>query len=126
VTALAVLLGSAVGAPVRRIIDHLVTQRFGGWFPWGTFAINVSGSFILGVALGLGSRTSGGTSAWWIALVGTGFCGGFTTFSTFAYESVRLSEEVHIRSAFLNVATSVVVGLGAVVLGWSLATGIVR
>jgi fluoride exporter len=121
-TVLAVFLGSALGASARRIVDHSVTRLAGGRFPWGTLVINVSGSLILGVVLGLSARTTSATALWWTVLLGTGFCGGFTTFSTFAFETVRLSEENRSRGAVTNVAMSVVFGLAAVAAGWQLAT----
>jgi CrcB protein len=73
-TYLLVALGSAVGAPVRYLMAHFLDGRL----PWGTIAVNVSGSFLLGLFGALTLSTSGE------ALLGTGFCGGFTTYSAFA------------------------------------------
>src|SRR6478735_1038782 len=117
-TALLVVLGGAAGAPARWWLDQVVPQRPDG-VPWGTVIINVLGSFVLGVLLG---ATAGAHLAVdpWVALVGTGFCGAFTTFSTFGFETVRLVEEGAHRQAALNVATSLAVGLGAAALGWEL------
>lgn len=110
----AVMFGAALGAPSRWLLDRFVVKRYGGPFPLGTFVINVLGSFVLGLILGAGAAEPV------VALLGTGFCGGFTTFSTFGFEAVRLAEQGDSRRAFGYVAASVVVGLMAALLGWSL------
>ena len=80
-TALLVALGAALGAPLRyAVASHLDADRF----PRGTLAVNVAGSFLLGLVVAAGA--SGG----WLALLGTGFCGGFTTYSAFAVQTHRL------------------------------------
>lgn len=113
-----VMLGAAVGAPSRWGVDRYLQRRHPSLFPWGTFAVNMLGSFLLGVVLGAAAPAS------LAALLGTGFCGGFTTFSTFSFEAVRLTEEGHSRHAALYVGASLVVGLGAATLGWWLGAGI--
>ena len=110
-TLLLVLLGGAVGAPTRYLTDVAVQRLHRTSFPWGTWAVNVVGSFVLGVV-------AVGTSTWMQTLVGTGFCGALTTFSTFGYETVRLSEEGETATAAANVVGSLVVGLLAAALGW--------
>ena len=117
-TALLVLLGGALGAPTRWYVDQLVQARHDSVFPWGTFVINVGGSFVLGTLLG-GASTGLATHPW-VPLLGTGFCGAFTTFSTFGFETVRLAEEGSYDVAARNVAASLVVGLAAAALGWEL------
>lgn len=117
-TALLVLLGAAVGAPSRWLLDQAVQGRHRGAFPVGTLVINVLGSLLLGVLLGAEASGSAGPSL--VALAGTGFCGGFTTFSTFGYETVRLAEEGSYRAALTNVGASLVAGLLAAYAGWSL------
>jgi CrcB protein len=112
-----VLLGGAIGAAVRYLTDVSVQRRHSTEFPWGTITVNVAGSFVLGVVAASGS-------AWVLALVGTGFCGAFTTFSTFGYESVRLREHGETGLALANVAGSVAAGVGAAVLGWWLGTSL--
>lgn len=112
------MVGAAVGAPTRWLVDQYVQTRHDSVFPWGTFVINVVGSLLLG-ALQAGAATGAVTSAA-LVLLGTGFCGGFTTFSTFGYESVRLIQVGSTRQAALNVVGSVVVGLAAAVAGWAL------
>jgi CrcB protein len=89
-------------------------------FPWGTFAVNVAGSFILGATAGAVGAAGG--PAWVLVLVGTGFCGSLTTFSTFAFETVRLAEAGALRAAALNVTASLLVGTAACLGGWALAT----
>ncbi len=90
-TVLLVLLGGAVGAPLRYLADLVVQSRHDSVFPWGTFSVNAVGSLILGATAG-GVATTGGPE-WVLTLVGTGFCGALTTFSTFGFETVRLAEE---------------------------------
>lgn len=111
-TLLLVMLGAAAGAPCRWLLDRAVQARHDSTFPWGTFVINVLGSLALGVVLGAGA------SRQMVLLLGTGFCGGFTTFSTFGYETVRLAEEGSGAVGLLNVAASLVVGLAAAYCGW--------
>jgi CrcB protein len=110
-TILVVILGAALGAPARYLLDRAVQARHGSLFPWGTFAVNVVGSFILGALAGASP------SAWVTYLVGTGFCGALTTYSTFGYETVRLVQEGAARLALLNALASIAVGLAAAYLG---------
>lgn len=118
-TLLLVMVGAAVGAPSRWLLDRFVQSRHDSVFPWGTFTINVLGSLLLGVLLGLRAPSE-------VALLlGTGFCGGFTTFSTFGFETVRLAEEGSSATALLNVAASLAVGLLAAFAGWYLGQGLV-
>src|SRR3954469_11127211 len=81
-------LGSAVGGVLRYYLGRWVDARFGGTgFPWGTFAINVSGSFVLGVIALFVTERLPPEYRWAYLLLGTGLCGGFTTFSTFEWET---------------------------------------
>ena len=115
-TVVLVLLGGAVGAPLRYLTDLVVQSRHDTVFPWGTLTVNVAGSLLLG---GLASGVSNaGAPAWLLSLAGTGFCGALTTFSTFGFETVRLVEDGSWVEALLNVAASVVLGLAAVSAGW--------
>lgn len=109
----AVLLGGAIGSTLRYLTDLIVQSRHASLMPWGTFSVNVIGSFVLGMVAAADS--SSGTA---YALWGTGFCGGLTTFSTFSFETVRLGERGALQIAALNVALSLLVGLAAVCLGW--------
>lgn len=121
-TVLAVLLGGAIGAPVRYLADLLVQSRHDGVFPWGTFSVNVAGSLVLGVTAA--AVVEVGSPPWVLALVGTGFCGALTTFSTFGYETVRLLEEGSVQAAAANGVASIVVGLGACAGGFALAAAV--
>jgi fluoride exporter len=119
-TALLVIAGAAVGAPTRYLTDLLIQSRHRSRMPWGTLAVNAAGSFVLGLIAGL---ASGGTlPAWVLTLVGTGFCGALTTFSTFSYETLRLLDEARWRTATLNVVGSLAAGLTACALGWWIGT----
>ena len=115
-TVLVVLVGGAVGAPLRYLLDLLVQSRHASVFPWGTYTVNVAGSLILGLVAGAVSAADG--PGWVLTLVGTGFCGALTTFSTFGFETVRLIQEDYRRPAAVNAVGSVVVGVLAASLGW--------
>lgn len=104
-------------------MDGFVQARHDSVFPWGTFTVNVLGSFALGLVLNAG--VEGETTVTLVALVGTGFCGAFTTFSTFSYESVVLAEEGSSRLAVANVLASVVAGLVAAFAGWAISSALV-
>ncbi|MGN6244858.1 MAG: fluoride efflux transporter CrcB, partial [Motilibacteraceae bacterium] len=109
-TVLMVAIGAALGAPARYLTDRAVQQRHETLFPWGTFLVNLVGSFLLGL---LTAAATGGLDPRVLALAGTGFCGALTTFSTFGYETVRLVEDGSLLEAAGNVVVSVAVGLGA-------------
>jgi CrcB protein len=111
---------SAVGAPLRYVLDGFVSERTGGVFPWGTFVINATGSFILGLLTGFGLHH--GLSRVPRVVLGTGFCGAYTTFSTFTFETVRLLEEGAANEAFRNALGSLVAGGLAAAAGLALAT----
>lgn len=113
---LLVALGGAVGAMARYVIDTAVSRRRRSAFPLGTLLINVSGAALLGAVAALASP-DGLT----YAAVGVGFCGGFTTFSTFAWETVALTEDGFPRAATMNVVLSLVLGVAAAsVTYWTL------
>ena len=121
-TVVMVLVGGAIGAPLRYLTDLLVQSRHDSVFPWGTFTVNMAGSLVLGVVAAL---TSGpGTPTWVFALVGTGVCGALTTFSTFGYETVRLLEEGSVLIAATNCLASLTVGLGACAAGYAAASAL--
>ncbi|WBB80938.1 fluoride efflux transporter CrcB [Micromonospora sp. WMMD882] len=112
-TILLVALGAAVGAPLRYLTDRAVQARLGPAFPWGTLTVNVTGSLLLGalVAVPVDPAVT--------ALVGTGFCGALTTYSTFGYETLRLARGRARRAALANVTLSVGAGLAAAWLGFA-------
>ncbi len=116
-TVVLVAAGAAVGAPLRYVLDRAVGRRHASDFPWGTLTVNVIGSFLLGVLIGL--PVSDGLSA----LLGVGFCGALTTYSTFGYETFRLlRSQAYLRAAG-NVVVSSLAGLGAAYLGVGVAAG---
>ncbi len=113
---LLVALGAAVGAAARWLVDRSVQSRHTSVFPWGTFVVNVLGSLLLGVLLGARSAPD------LVLVLGTGFCGGFTTFSTFSFETVVLAGEGRAAVARGYVLASLAAGLGAAYLGWWLGS----
>lgn len=115
-TVLLVAVGAAVGAPLRYFTDRFVRTRHDTVFPWGTLTVNVTASLILGVLGGAAERVS----AVLAALIGTGFCGALSTYSTFGYENQQLVLDGAGFYAAMNVVLSVLAGLGAAALGWSL------
>ncbi len=116
---LLVMLGAAIGAPARWLLDSSIQARHERAFPWGTWTINVMGSFALGVLLSLAG--SGHVTAEVVALLGTGFCGGFTTYSTFSFETIRLIEDGAVATATANVVASVGAAVAVAAAGWYLA-----
>ncbi|MEV3872894.1 fluoride efflux transporter CrcB [Streptomyces sp. NPDC049906] len=116
---LLVLVGGAVGAPLRYLTDRAVQRRHDSVFPWGTFTVNAVGCLVLGLLTG--AVSAGAASSEVQLLLGTGLCGALTTYSTFSYETLRLAEDGAAFYALANVVGSVVVGLGAVFGGFALA-----
>ncbi|MFH8472346.1 fluoride efflux transporter CrcB [Streptomyces sp. NPDC018000] len=116
---LLVIVGAAVGAPLRYLADRAVQSRHDTVFPWGTFVVNVTGSLILGLLTG--AVAAGAASSQLQLLLGTGLCGALTTYSTFSYETLRLAEDGAKFYAAANVVASVVAGLGAAFAGVSVA-----
>ncbi len=119
---LAVLAGGMLGAPTRYLADRLIQARHDTVFPWGTFVVNVSGSAVLGFLLG--AQTHLGLPSIAFALLGTGFCGGLTTFSTFGYETLRLLEDGAFGEATLNVVASLAVAVLVAWLGFRFAVAL--
>jgi CrcB protein len=116
VTAVWVVLGALAGAPLRLLADRVASARRGPGSVLGTLTVNVLGSGVLGVLLGLRS-----VSPAVLALVGTGFCGTLTTFSTFGHDVVRLVEERALGRALAYLAASLVLALGAAAAGYALS-----
>ena len=108
--------GSAAGGALRFLLGAFVQQRAGGTFPFGTLAINVTGSLLLGFLLHFSLSTST-VSPEVRALLTTGFCGGYTTFSTFTWEIMRMLEDGAHAEALLYVTLSVAASLVGVYLG---------
>jgi CrcB protein len=118
VTVLLVFLGGAVGAPSRYLFDSWVRSRTGGRYPLGILLVNVVGCAVLGIVAAL--VTQGDAPHWVQALVGTGFCGGLTTFSTFSVEAVELAQQNRSAAALSYVLLSLSLGVGAAALGYAL------
>ncbi|RPF28036.1 fluoride efflux transporter CrcB [Georgenia muralis] len=118
-TLLLVAVGATVGAPLRYYTDRAIQSRHDSVFPWGTLTVNVIGSLILGVLAGAAS--AGGVPQTVLTLVGVGFCGALTTYSTFSYETMRLTESGSRLYALLNILLSLTAGLGAAWLGLTIA-----
>ena len=112
-----VALGGAVGSVSRYGLTLFIQTRTGSGFPYGTLAVNVIGAFVLGLIARF-SVESAAISPEVRLLLTTGFCGGFTTFSTFSYESARLLEDGELRTAILYMLLSVVLSLLAMFLGF--------
>jgi fluoride exporter len=110
VWAAVVVIGGA-GSVARFVVDGAVASRSGRDFPFGTFTINVSGAFALGLLTGL--ALSGDQAL----LAGTAAVGSYTTFSTWMFETERLAEEREYRSVVFNIVASLVLGVGAAALG---------
>lgn len=119
-TVLLVAIGAAVGAPLRYLTDRAVQTSHDTVFPWGTFAVNIVGSFILGVITAASAQLGSEVGA----LVGLGFCGALTTYSTFSYETLRLLEDHARFQAVANLVGSVVAGLGSAVVGFAVGTAL--
>lgn len=120
-TAILVFLGAIVGAPLRYLTDRAVQTRHDTVFPWGTLIVNVAGSLVLGALAGAGTALPEAV----FVLLGTGFCGALTTYSTFGYETVRLIEDRAYFYASINVVVSVFAGVGAALLGFSVLHALV-
>ena len=118
-TAVLVVVGAMIGAPLRYLIDRVIQTRTGMLFPWGTLTVNVAGSLLLGGLVG--AAVSGPA----LALIGTGLCGALTTYSTFGYETLRLVEDRAYPRAAANAVVSLVTTLGAAALGHVVANALV-
>lgn len=117
--ALWVSAAGAVGATTRFTVDGLIRQRSTTQFPLATLIINITGSLLLGILTGLVLYHGASTDLKLIA--GTGFCGGYTTFSTASFESVRLLQRRAYGSAALNLCGTAVLTMAAAVAGLGLA-----
>ncbi|HEX6052695.1 MAG TPA: fluoride efflux transporter CrcB [Gemmatimonadaceae bacterium] len=111
-----VALGSAAGGAARVAISTVLQQRAGTAFPIGTLVVNITGSLVLGFVLRYALGTPA-ISAETRALITTGFCGGYTTFSTFSYETIKLLEDGDYRRATLYAVLSVGLALAATLTG---------
>ena len=117
---LVVLLGGGIGSLARYVASMAIMQRFGGAFPLGTFVINITGSFLIGLLMTLFTERLDWSPHWRLLLV-TGFLGGYTTFSSFEYESLQALRQGAKWAGLFNLVGSVVAGYVAVWLGALLA-----
>jgi CrcB protein len=108
------LLGG-VGALLRFSVDGFVSERAASEFPWGTYVVNISGAFVLGLVAGAALHGDA------LLLAGTATVGSYTTFSTWMLEAHRLGEEGEVWLALANIVLSVVVGVSAAALGRAIA-----
>jgi len=121
---LVVGLGGFIGANARYILGTWIGRRWGTAFPYGTFVINVTGCFILGLFATLALRFAWNDN--WRLLIAIGFVGAYTTFSTFEYESLQLVADGSWARALVNILASVVLGFGAAYIGVVAARLLVR
>ena len=116
---LLVVLGGGLGAGSRYLLGGWLHGQLGNGFPWGTFAVNASGSLMIGLVFGLAQRGSLPPAA--TLFLAVGVLGGFTTFSAFSYETMRLLANGSVGASLLNVAGQFAVGLVAVYAGFAAA-----
>ena len=122
--AFAIFVGAGLGGLARYAVGVWVQQGAGAAFPWGTLVINVTGSLVLTLAYGSLAGTT--APAEWRAFLGIGFCGGYTTFSTFSYETVRLLQGGEWGRGVSYIVGSVLLSLAGALLGFRIATLLLR
>jgi CrcB protein len=114
------MLGGGMGSVARVIVGAAIQARVGGGFPWGTVLVNVSGSFVIGLLTALLAAKLSHPN--WSLLLIVGFLGGYTTFSTFEYETFQLVRTSGFWMGVANAVGSVVLGYAAVWIGSSLVS----
>ena len=117
---IAVAIGGGLGASGRYLAGMLARSLFHGEFPWGTLAVNVAGCFLIGLVVG----KIGSSETTLRRFLVVGILGGFTTFSAFGYETLRLLQEGSPGAAFFNIAAQLLLGLAGVWAGAALAKGL--
>jgi fluoride exporter len=122
-TLLIVGAGGFIGSVMRYLVQLFVERDMSSTFPWGTFVANITGSFIIGVVFALAQKGNL-LSAEWRLFLAVGICGGFTTFSAFAYNNLTMLREGVYSQFILNVGGSLIFGLLAVYLGMIAAKAI--
>lgn len=118
-TVIAVMLAGALGAVLRFVVDGAVKKRWSTTVPWATVAINVTGSFVIGVVAG--AVLFHAVPVEYQTIIGTGFCGGYTTFSTASFETVRLGQGRRTVFALAYAAATLVGSVAACVAGLAIA-----
>ena len=119
VAALFVCIAGGIGAALRFVLDGLIRTRVRSTYPVATTVINLSGSFLLGLLTGLATNQL--LPPQWNLVVGTGLLGGYTTFSTASFETVRLLEDHRYVAAVLNGLGMLIAGTAAAALGFGIA-----
>ena len=114
--------GSFIGGAMRYWLSTLMKSVCGQGFPWGTLMVNLLGCFLFGVVFAVFGKSSATDNTLYLLLT-TGVCGGFTTFSTFANESVQMLQQGNTWGFVGYVATSIVAGLALIALGYGVAKG---
>jgi fluoride exporter len=122
----AVAVGGALGCVARLLISTLFVQRFGAGFPYGTLFINVTGSFLIGFVIELSQTRAFGVTPLVRLMLATGVLGGYTTFSSFSYETFTLASEGNRSLSLLYAGGSVVLGVAAYIAGTILARLLLR
>ena len=117
-----VALAGSLGAVARFIVDGLIRTKLVGPFPWGTFLVNVSGSLLLGVLTGLVMFHAAPSTL--TTVMGVGFCGGYTTFSTTNFETARLVAERHFASAWISPVATMICTVAAAWVGLAITSAI--
>jgi CrcB protein len=122
---LIVFLGGGIGAALRHLVNTGVARIAGSAFPWHTFIINVTGSFVMGCFIAwLASKAGAGWSQPVRLFLATGICGGYTTFSAFSLDAVMLWERGAVGAALAYVIGSVVLSIVGLMLGLALVRGL--
>lgn len=110
-------LGSFCGGALRYYISTLMKSACSQGFPWGTLSVNLVGCLLIGLLLGIFSRCGVQSNSWSLLLT-VGLCGGFTTFSTFANESLQMLQSGNTLNLLIYILASVIVGIALVALGY--------
>ena len=109
--------GSFIGGAIRYLLSTFMKNVCGSGFPWGTLSVNLLGCFLFGIIFAIFSKNNSTGNTLYLLLT-TGICGGFTTFSTFAHESVQMLQHGNTFGFIGYVATSIIAGLAFMVLGY--------
>jgi CrcB protein len=106
-------LGGMIGSVLRYLSSHFIRHES---FPYATFTVNIIGSFLIGAIMGIAARQEGFAN--WRLFLATGVCGGFTTFSAFAWENLQLLNQERYGTFVLYTGTTLIAGLAATALGY--------
>jgi CrcB protein len=106
-------LGGMIGSELRYLASYFIRHES---FPYATFTVNIAGSFLIGLVMGIAAKQEGFTN--WQLFLATGICGGFTTFSAFAWENIQLLHQDRYGAFLLYMGATLFLGLGAVVFGY--------